>query len=63
MPTKIEGVGWTLCSQCHDCPWSNDFAAIPWEQRRIRQLGLPGEPKYERLHRRTLGEGILDEDQ
>jgi len=65
MPTKItQSVGWCLCSQCHDCPWSNDFGEIPWEQRRIRLLGVPGEAKFERLHRRTLGEKVPNhEDQ
>jgi len=42
---------------CHDCPnRAATFAEIPWEQRRIRLLGVPGEAKYDRLHRRILGE-------
>lgn len=57
MPTKVQGIGWTLCSMCHDCPDKKaGFADIPWEQRRIRMLGVPGQRKYEKFHRRILGE-------
>jgi hypothetical protein len=62
-PTKVQGAGWTLCSMCHDCPTTDDFGDIPWEQRRIRQLGFPGQAKYEKLHRLVLGvnyEGLSD---
>jgi len=61
MPTKVQGEGWALCSQCHDDPVLNDLSLIPWENRRIRLLGKPGEVKYERLHPRTMGDIGSDE--
>lgn len=51
--TQVSGQGWTLCSMCHDCAWSDDFDFIPWDKRRIRLLGVKGDPKYIRLHSLT----------
>lgn len=51
--TQVSGQGWTLCSMCHDCDWSDDFDFIPWDKRRIRLLGVKGDPKYARLHSLT----------
>jgi hypothetical protein len=58
--TRITRPGWWLCSQCHDCPWSNDFTEIPWEYRRIRLLGPKGNPKWQRLHTEVLKPKLHD---
>jgi hypothetical protein len=55
-PTKVVGQGWTVCSQCHTCDWTEDFDYVPWEDRVIRLLGVAGDNKYERLHRQVKGE-------
>ena len=52
--TQVSGQGWALCSMCHDFGWSDDFDLIPWDQRRIRLLGIKDDPKYRRLHPLTL---------
>jgi hypothetical protein len=52
--TQIFTAGWYLCSQCHDGPCGKSFAEVPWEQRRIRVLGVKGSPEHVRLHEITM---------